>query len=82
MTTEQALLLIVRVVSPYVGETMARSSAAAHCQKLGIGKDIGADQLEALVGRLGSGLNIFLGREKSSRVVEEMRQALRAANPA
>jgi hypothetical protein len=78
MTTEEALRTIVRVVSPYVGETMARSSAAAHCQKLGIGPTIAADQLEALLSRLGSGLNIFLGREKSSRVVEEMRQALRA----
>jgi hypothetical protein len=78
MTTEEALQTIVRVVSPYVGDTMARSAAAAHCQKLGIGKDLAPDQLEALIGRFGSGLNIFLGREKSSRVVEELRQALRA----
>ena len=42
MATEDALQTIVRVVSPYVGETMARSSAAAHCQKLGIGGEIAA----------------------------------------
>ena len=55
MATEDALQMIVRVVSPYVGETMARSSAAAHCQKLGIGVEIAPDQLEALIARFGSG---------------------------
>jgi hypothetical protein len=76
MTTEEALQTIVRVVAPYVGETMARSAAQAHCQKLGVGTDIGRDQLDALISRLGSGLNIFLGREKSSRVVTELRGAM------
>jgi hypothetical protein len=78
MSTEQALHTIVRVVGPYVGETMARSAAAAHCQKLGIGGEVGGEQLETLIGRLGSGLNIFLGRDKSARVVAELRQALKA----
>ena len=76
MTTEEAVRTIVRVVSPYVGETMARSATAAHCHKLGIGAEMGKEQLEALLSRLGSGLNIFLGREKSSRVVGELRQAM------
>jgi hypothetical protein len=78
MTTEEALRTIVRVVAPYVGETMARSAAAAHCQKLGIGADIRAEELEALIARIGSGLNIFLGREKSARVVAELRVATNA----
>lgn len=78
MTTQEAVHTIVRVVSPYVGETMARSATQAHCQKLGIGTDIGPEQLEALLSRLGSGLNIFLGREKASRVVDELRQAMAA----
>jgi hypothetical protein len=77
MSTDQALQTIVRVVGPYVGETMARSAAAAHCQKLGIAAEVGSEQLEALVARLGSGLNIFLGRDKSARVVTELRQALK-----
>ena len=78
MTTADAVQTIVRVVSPYVGETMARSATNAHCQKLGIGTEMGREQLEALLSRLGSGLNIFLGREKSSRVVQELRQAMNA----
>ena len=76
MTTADAVQTIVRVVSPYVGETMARSATNAHCQKLGIGTEMGTEQLEALLSRLGCGLNIFLGREKSSRVVNELRQAM------
>jgi hypothetical protein len=78
MTTEDAVHTIVRVVSPYVGETMARSATTAHCQKLGIGAEMGKEQLEALLSRLGSGLNIFLGREKSSQVVDELRKATNA----
>ena len=81
MTTAEAVETIVRVVSPYVGETMARSATNAHCQKLGIGTDMGTEQLEALLARLGSGLNIFLGHEKSSRVVGDLRQALSSGRP-
>ena len=77
ISTEQTLQTIVRVVGPYVGETMARSAAAAHCQKLGIAGDVGGEQLDALIGRIGSGLNIFLGRDKSARVVAELREALK-----
>lgn len=78
MSTEQTLQTIVRVVGPYVGETMARSAAAAHCQKLGIGGEVDGAQLDILIGRIGSGLNIFLGRDKSARVVAELRAALQA----
>ena len=81
MTTAEVVQTIVRVVSPYVGETMARSATKAHCQKLGIGTDMGTEQLEALLSRLGSALNIFLGRAKSSRVVAELRQAMSPRRP-
>ena len=82
MTTEAAVGTIVRVVSPYVGETMARSATTAHCQKLGIGPEMGKEQLDALLSRLGSGLNIFLGREKSARVIGELRKAMSAGGTA
>jgi hypothetical protein len=83
MQTSTAIEVMVRVLTPYVGEVMARSAAQAHCQKLGIARDaIDPGQLEALLGRLGSGLNIFLGREKSSSVVEQIRAALRGSGEA
>jgi hypothetical protein len=74
--TDDVLAEIARVLSPYVGATMAEASARAHCQKLGIGPTLEKDQLDALIAKLGSGLTVFVGRQKSQSVVEEMRKAL------
>jgi hypothetical protein len=82
--TKDALDTIVRVVSPYVGETMARSAARAHCQKLGIvidGAEITREQLDALLRKFGQGLNIFIGREKAALVVGEIQAAMAARGP-
>jgi hypothetical protein len=78
MTTLEAVDTVVRVLGPYIGDTMARSATDAHCQKLGIAGDapLRADQLDALLAKLGGGLNIFLGRERSAAVIGEVRQAL------
>jgi hypothetical protein len=79
MTTTEAVEAVVKVMTPHIGGTMARSATEAHCQKLGIaGATVSHDQLEALLGKLGGGLNIFLGREKSASVVAEARSALAA----
>ena len=75
--TDDVLAELARVLSPYVGATMAEASARAHCQKLGIvGPTLEKDQLAALIAKLGSGLTVFVGRQKSQSVVEEMRKAL------
>ena len=80
MEATRAVGVMVQVMGPYIGETMARSAADAHCQKLGIsGGQISPEQLEALLAKLGGGLNIFLGRDKSKSVIEEVRSALLAA---
>ena len=77
LSTRDVLLTIVRVVSPYLGETMARSAAQAHCQKLGIESDrMQAGEVEALITKMGAGLNVFVGREKSSAIVAELRRAI------
>jgi hypothetical protein len=77
MTTSDAVDAMVKVMAPYIGDTMARSATEAHCQKLGIaGSTVSPGQVEALLGKLGSGLNIFLGRDKSASVVAEARKAL------
>ena len=68
---------IVEVLSPYLGATMAAASARAHCEKLGIaGREISAEQVEALIGKLGAGLSVFVGREKSAAVVSEIRRVV------
>jgi hypothetical protein len=80
MTTTETVDAVVKVLVPYIGDTMARSGTQAHCQKLGIAaaSPIRPDQLESLLGKLGGGLNIFLGRDKSAAVLGEIRQALTA----
>jgi hypothetical protein len=79
MTTSEAVEVLVGVLTPFIGDTMARSATEVHCQKLGIAQGtVSPDQLEALLGRLGGGLNIFLGRDKSASVVAEARRALAA----
>lgn len=83
MLTADAIKALVTVMAPYVGETMAHSAAEAQCHKLGVaGDSISPEQLEALLVRLGSGLNIFIGREKSSAAVEQMRAGLRGMGEA
>ena len=80
MSSDELMDSVVRVVSPYLGENMARSAARAHCRKLGIeGAEVSAEQIETLISRLGAGLNIFIGREKAATVVEELHQALDGA---
>lgn len=77
MLTTEAVHVMVGVLTPYIGDTMARSAAEAHCQKLGVvGGSLGPEQLDALLAKIGSGLNIFLGRDKSAAVVGEVRRAL------
>jgi len=83
MTTSEAVQTVVKVMAPYIGDTMARSATEAHCEKLGIaGDSVSPGQLDALLGKLGGGLNIFLGREKSAALINEVRQAVTAREAA
>lgn len=79
MDTSEAVQVIVEILGPHIGDTMARSATEAHREKLGIaGGSISPEQLEALLGKLSGGLNIFLGRDKAAAAVAEVRRALRA----
>jgi hypothetical protein len=79
LSTSDVVQTIVRAVAPYLGETMARSAAQAHCQKLGIsGDQMQPSQAEALIGKVGAGLNVFVGREKAAALVAELRRAIGA----
>ena len=79
MLTDEALPIVVKIMAPYVGDTMARSATEAHCQRLGIaGGSIEPEQVEMLLAKLGAGLNIFLGKDKSATVIAEVRPALAA----
>jgi len=77
MQTAAVLEAAARIMTPYLGENMARASALAHVQKLGIqGGEMTKEQAEALLGKLAPGLNVFVGRERSSAIVAQIREAL------
>lgn len=80
MNARETVDSVVKVLGPYIGETMARSATEAHCQKLGIsdGASVSPEQLESLLGKLGGGLNIFLGRDRSKAAIGEVREAIAA----
>lgn len=75
--TTEVLETISRVLEPYIGKLMARTSASAHCNDLGIRSGIvDGQQIEALLEKLGLALIIFLGKDKAATVVEAMRKAI------
>jgi hypothetical protein len=77
LKTAEVLDSTAGVLSPYLGKLMAQASAGAHCRDLQIdGDSMDRQKVDALVERLGKGLNLFLGRDKSKQVVEEMLRAL------
>ena len=82
MTVRETVDSVVKVLGPYIGETMARSATEAHCQKLGIQDGASSEELESLLGKLGGGLNIFLGRDKSKAAIGEVREVLLARSVA
>jgi hypothetical protein len=80
MMTSDAVQVMVTVMAPYIGDTLARSAAEVHCRNLGVpATAIDPGQVELVLAKLEAGLHIFLGREKSSLVIADTRQALRAA---
>jgi reverse gyrase len=68
---------VTRLLAPVLGESMARASTRAHAEKLKInGNPVSPEQVEALLGKLGSGLVVFVGREKAKALAEELRTAV------
>jgi len=76
-STDDVLESINGVLSPYVGKLMARTAASAHCRDLGIhAGEMSREQVDALLGKLGLGLIVFIGKDKAQTVVETMRRAI------
>ena len=78
MEASTTLTAIAEAITPYIGRTMARSSIEMHSKKLGIGQgSIDAGQFDALLQRLALGLNIFIGRDKTIALVNEIRSGMK-----
>ena len=75
--TGDVLQTIHAGLSPYVGKLMARTAAEAHCRELGFyGAALDPQQIETLLQKIRLGLVIFLGKEKTDAVVQEMQKAI------
>lgn len=75
---QKTLLLIESVIAPFVGETMARASTQVHCEKLGIvGAEMTPQDLEALLDRLAKAMSVFVGKEKSKKLIAEIDTTIR-----
>lgn len=79
MEYDAVIAAMTRVLSPVLGESMARASAQAHGAKLApTNGRLTAEQADTLVGKLNSGLIVFVGRERAAGLAEQMRGALAA----
>ncbi len=77
MRTPEVVEAIVRAVGPFLGEAMARAATTGHCKKLGISEtEMTREQADALLTQIGLGLNVFLGRQRSSEVLLAAKNAL------
>ena len=79
MNTSSVLQTIAAEISPYLGQTMARSSVELHCRKLNIepaAAVVSADQIDALLLKLSSGMNIFIGKDKTVQLIDSIRLKL------
>lgn len=68
--------VMVDVMTPYIGAHMASVAVETHAQKLGLTESISDEKLEELLNRLETGLSVFTGRDKATKIVLEMRQKL------
>ena len=69
------------VLSPYVGEKTARTTTSELLRKLKIGiveDQMTAEQLEALLGGLATGVAVFVGQAKADTLIEQIRARFRA----
>jgi hypothetical protein len=68
---------MVRVLSPYVGENMARAAVRSQADKLGLVKGrLSPAEVEQLITAIAPGLGVFVGREKTEKILEEARTAV------
>ena len=53
MVTSDAVQVMVSVMAPYIGDTLARSATEVHCRKLGVEEaTIEPEQIEQVLGKL------------------------------
>lgn len=77
IATRTATAAIEEIITPYIGAHMAHASTEAHTRKLGLtGEQLTEQQVRALVDQLAMGLRVFVGPDKTAKVVQEIRARL------
>ncbi|MGZ3474758.1 MAG: hypothetical protein ACXWUG_11090 [Polyangiales bacterium] len=76
---DQILEIVVRELSPLVGPAMAQASVNGLCTKLGLASHVDAPQIEALLGAIEPGLNVFVGRAKARDAMAKIRRRVNEA---
>jgi hypothetical protein len=72
--------LVERTIAPVVGETLARASTRAHCEKLGAsGATLTGTQANALIDRVAKGMRVFVGTRRTDELVQQIRADLARA---
>lgn len=66
----------MRTLVPYLGENMAHASVESTRERLAIGAEISPAEVHELLTRLALGLNVFLGHNKATAIIAELRQQL------
>lgn len=68
---------IIRVLAPFIGANMARAAVYSQKDRLELTRpDISQAEVDALLERLGPGLVVFVGREKTDRILDDARRAV------
>jgi hypothetical protein len=72
-----AIDTIIEILSPYLGAHMSRMVVTGSLEKMGKPRDqVTRVELDKLVHQLGLGLNVFVGRDVSAKIVTELKLKL------
>ncbi len=75
---EQVVAVIVRVLSPFIGEAMAGASARGVCERLKLDRArLDENEIRSLLDNMSPGLNVFVGRDKTQQLVQEIWRGIR-----
>ncbi|MDA8018611.1 MAG: hypothetical protein MPN21_14315 [Thermoanaerobaculia bacterium] len=74
--------VVVGLLGPVVGSSMAQAAVEGHCRILEIdGSEISAEKIEMLIDRLRQGMTIFVGPEKAQELATALRDELSLGPP-
>ena len=69
--------VVVSALAPYLGTNMARAAVNGHQVKLRLSPTLAGADLDKLLDALMPGLGVFVGRDKTRQVADEIRRAVR-----